>query len=302
MQRIRGFTLVELVMVIALASVVAVMVSSVLSRPLEGFMAQSRRAELTDMAAIALNRMTRDIRLAVPNSLRQPDANTLELMPIHAAGRYRANQLPDTSGNIDPHSVRYDPPRCPPAPGQCRIEVLMLDGASVAAAKWMVIYNIGAPSAGSTVWPPPPPLAVAGDGSGSVITPETGFSLQDGKLEFGSNGFAAFRYASPQHRFYLAGNVLGFRCENPGTNAAGEGTGRLLRASFPELHAAYDYDYDYDYDHGNARLLVDAVSRCRITYASATNARNALVTIELGVKKGGEEVVLLQQVHVDNAP
>lgn len=286
-QRLRGFTLVELVMVIALASVVAVMVSSVLSRPLEGFMAQSRRAELTDMAAIALNRMTRDIRLAVPNSLRQPDANTLELLPIHEAGRYRGTQLEDGG-------VRYDPPRCPPAPGQCRIEVLspLLDGASVAAAKWMVIYNIGAPSEGSTVWPP---LAVAGDGSGAVITPKIEFSLQAGNvLEFGSNGFAAFRYASPQHRFYLAEDVLGFRCENPGTNAAGEGTGRLLRASFPELRAAYDYD--------NARLLVDAVSRCRITYASATNARNALVTIELGVKKGGEEVVLLQQVHVDNAP
>ena len=286
-QRLRGFTLVELVMVIALASVVAVMVSSVLSRPLEGFMAQSRRAELTDMAAIALNRMTRDIRLAVPNSLRQPDANTLELLPIHEAGRYRGTQLEDGG-------VRYDPPRCPPAPGQCRIEVLspLLDGASVAAAKWMVFYNIGAPSEGSTVWPP---LAVAGDGSGAVITPKTEFSLQAGNvLEFGSNGFAAFRYASPQHRFYLAEDVLGFRCENPGTNAAGEGTGRLLRASFPELRAAYDY--------GNARLLVDAVSRCRITYASATNARNALVTIELGVKKGGEEVVLLQQVHVDNAP
>ena len=108
-RRLRGFTLVELVMVIALASVVAVMVSSVLSRPLEGFMAQSRRAELTDMAAIALNRMTRDIRLAVPNSLRQPDANTLELMPIHAAGRYRASPLDST----DPAAVRYDPPRCP---------------------------------------------------------------------------------------------------------------------------------------------------------------------------------------------
>ncbi len=99
-------------MVIALASVVAVMVSSVLSRPLEGFMAQSRRAELTDMAAIALNRMTRDIRLAVPNSLRQPDANTLELLPIHEAGRYRGTPLEDGG-------VRYDPPRCPPAPGQC---------------------------------------------------------------------------------------------------------------------------------------------------------------------------------------
>lgn len=283
MQRIRGFTLVELVMVIALASVVAVMVSSVLSRPLEGFMAQSRRAELTDMAAIALNRMTRDIRLAVPNSLRQPDANTLELLPIHEAGRYRGTQLEDGG-------VRYDPPRCPPAPGQCRIEVLspLFDGASVAAAKWMVIYNIGAPSAGSTVWPT---LAVADDGSGAVITPKTEFSLQAGNvLEFGSNGFAAFRYASPQHRFYLAKEVVGYKCVTE------DGETSLRRASFSDLRAAGTYEY------GNARWLVGSVSRCRISYKPGTNTRNALVTIELGVKKGGEEVVLLQQVHVDNAP
>lgn len=282
-QRLRGFTLVELVMVIALASVVAVMVSSVLSRPLEGFMAQSRRAELTDMAAIALNRMTRDIRLAVPNSLRQPDANTLELMPIHEAGRYRGTQLEDGG-------VRYDPPRCPPAPGQCRIEVLspLFDGASVAAAKWMVIYNIGAPSAGSTVWPT---LAVADDGSGAVITPKTEFSLQAGNvLEFGGNGFAAFRYASPQHRFYLAKEVVGYKCVTE------DGETSLRRASFSDLRAAGTYEY------GNARWLVGSVSRCRISYTPGTNTRNALVTIELGVKKGGEEVVLLQQVHVDNAP
>lgn len=293
MQRMRGFTLVELVMVIALASVVAVMVSSVLSRPLEGFMAQSRRAELTDMAAIALNRMTRDIRLAVPNSLRVSDSDgdgygdTLELLPIHEAGRYRANQLPDASGNIEPDSVRYDPPRCPLPPGTCQIEVLSpLDKPRVEESKWMVIYNIGAQSAGSTVWP----FSGAISDGMAVITPTTDFTLADNTLEFENSGFRGFRYASPQHRFYLAKEVVGYKCVTE------DGETSLWRANFPDLRAARDYGYD------DARLLVDAVSRCRITYASATNARNALVTIELGVKKGEEEVVLLQQVHVDNAP
>lgn len=280
-QRLRGFTLVELVMVIALASVVAVMVSSVLSRPLEGFMAQSRRAELTDMAAIALNRMTRDIRLAVPNSLRVSDSDgdgygdTLELLPIHEAGRYRANQLPDSL-------VRYDPPRCP-ADADCLIEVLSArdewegDG-------WMVIYNIGALVPGSTVWPLP------GRANESVITPKTKFTLTDtGELTFAATSFS-FRYASPQHRFYLAKEVVGYKCVTE------DGETSLRRASFSDLRAAGTYEY------GNARWLVGSVSRCRIHYKPGTNTRNALVTIELGVKKGGEEVVLLQQVHVDNAP
>lgn len=291
-RRLRGFTLVELVMVIALASVVAVMVSSVLSRPLEGFMAQSRRAELTDMAAIALNRMTRDIRLAVPNSLRQPDANTLELMPIHAAGRYRASPLDST----DPAAVRYDPPRCP-ASGACFIEVIgpALDSSTVAGARWMVIYNLGAgsvtnPVPGSNLW---------AHASPGVITPTgAGFAWVDAPvpgLRLSGAGSFAFAYASPQHRFYLAREVIGYRCMNAG-ESGGNGTGTLRRISAEEQRNPGDYPY------AQAAILVGSVSRCRIEYSPATNTRNALVTIELGVRKGGEEVVLLQQVHVDNAP
>lgn len=92
-----GFTLVELIMVIALAGIVAVMISTVMSRPLQGFVDQSRRAELTDLAASALNRMARDIRLAVPNSVVVANGNELRLLHIAAAGRYRAN-LPEPDG------------------------------------------------------------------------------------------------------------------------------------------------------------------------------------------------------------
>ncbi len=302
-RRLRGFTLVELVMVIALASVVAVMVSSLLSRPLEGFMAQSRRAELTDMAAIALNRMTRDIRLAVPNSLRVSDSDgdgygdTLELLPIHEAGRYRANQLPNASGNIDLNSVRYDPPRCPPPPGTCQIEVLSpLDKPRVEESKWMVIYNIGAgsasaPQAGANVWAYGKPGVITPTGVGFGLEPaqppENKQKLVLSGVQLDGFGFA---YASPQHRFYLAKEVVGYKCVTE------DGETSLRRASFSDLRAAGTYEY------GNARWLVGSVSRCRINYKPGTNTRNALVTIELGVKKGGEEVVLLQQVHVDNAP
>lgn len=59
MRRQAAFTLVELVMVIALAGVVAVMISTVLVRPMQGLVDQSRRAELVDQAGLALSRMAR---------------------------------------------------------------------------------------------------------------------------------------------------------------------------------------------------------------------------------------------------
>jgi len=286
----RGFTLVELIMVIALAGIVAVMISTVMSRPLQGFADQSRRAELTDLAASALNRMARDIRLAVPNSLRnEPNCSplgchTLELLAISEGGRYRANEW-GTSG------MRYDPPRCPES-GGCSIPVLNpgMDAGKVAEARWMVIYNTG-----QAVWNYP-------SGAGpAVITPnnvqfELGCTSSEPCLNLtgaGATGFS-FQYASPQHRFYLVRDVLGYRCETPGMASSGDGTGSLRRGVFDTLSGTYTYT--------GASLVVDSVSACSFTYEPGTNTRNGLVTLRLSLSEGGETITLLQQVHVDNAP
>ncbi|UUY10567.1 type II secretion system protein [Pseudomonas sp. J452] len=278
-------------MVIALAGVVAVLISTVMSNPLQSFVDQSRRAELVDLAAGALNRMARDVRLAVPNTLRTPDGQTFELLAIHEAGRYRAN----LAGGV----ARNDPPLCPAAPAACEIDVLSpgIDASRVAAARWMVLYNIGASTPGDSVWPP---FNTSSSATPAVITPNgVGFALNSGVLTL--SGVAApgfrFKFASPQHRFYLAREVLGYRCDNPGTDAAtGDGTGVIRRASFSSLASSYSYSA------ANSSLLVDGVSTCTFTYDPGTNARGGLITLRLGVKRKGEEIMLLQQVHVDNAP
>lgn len=286
----RGFTLVELIMVIALAGVLAVLVGSVLSNPLQGFADQSRRAELVDLAATALNRMARDIRLAVPNSLRTPDGRTLELLLVHEAGRYRANQHA-------PGAVRHDPPRCPPS-GGCSIEVLSpgLAPARVAEARWMVLYNIAGGSSGDSVWPP---LNASSSAVPAVISADgVSFTYAAGQLSLtgaAANGWQ-FKYASPQHRFYLVRDVLGYRCDNPGVDASGNGTGTLRRNVFGNLAAAYGYAA------GSGALLVDSVAACHFSYTPGTNTRGGLVTLRLALQKQNERIVLLQQVHVDNAP
>lgn len=277
-------------MVIALAGVVAVMISSVLNNPLQSFVDQSRRAELVDLAATAMNRMARDVRLAVPNSLRARDSQTLELLLIDQAGRYRANLH-------DPGGVRHDPPRCPSS-GGCSIEVLSpgLDPARVAQARWMVIYNIGSGSLGDSVWPP---FNQNANAAPAVITPSgVGFSHASGALNLtgsAANNFR-FKFASPQHRFYLAQEVIGYRCDNPGTDSAGNGTGVIRRATFSNLAATYSYGPT------DSALLVDSVAACQFSYAPGTSTRGGLVSLRVTLKKSNEEIVLLQQVHVDNAP
>jgi MSHA biogenesis protein MshO len=287
----RGFTLVELIMVIALSAVVAVLISSVMSRPLQGFVDQSRRAELVDLATGALNRMSRDIRLAVPNTLRTPNGQTVELLAIHEAGRYRAN--------VAEGAVRHDPPRCPPAPAVCQIEVLSptVEAARVAQARWMVLYNIGMSNAGDSVWPPFNSSSAA---TPAVISPNgVSFALTAGLMTLSGTAAADFRFkfASPQRRFYLAREVLGYHCDNPGTDAAtGNGTGQIRRASFASLASSYTYTA------ANSAVLLGNVSSCAFSYAPGTSTRAGLITLRVGVKRQGEEIMLLQQVHVDNAP
>ena len=263
-----GFTLIKLIMVIALAGVVAVMVGTVMSRPLQSFADHSGRAELTDLAAIALNRMARDIRLAVPNSVVAAEAgDEIRLVPIAAAGRYRGNQA-------DPNGPRQDPPACTQPSGACAIEILSpIYPASSTDEHWLIIYNTH-----SLIGRPEPV-----DDSISAISPKA-FTWANGVLSADLSSFR-FEFASPQHRFYLANKAVGYRCRG----------GTLARAEFLDLVAV---------DYSAAATVVNNVDcgKSSFTYAPGTNTRNGLVTLKLVLANDGGTITLMQQVQVDNAP
>jgi MSHA biogenesis protein MshO len=85
----RGFSLVELVIVIVITGIIAAM-GLVFFRPaMDSYMDIARRATLTDVADTALRRMGREIRSAVPNSIRWPNNQCIEIMPSSTGGRYR---------------------------------------------------------------------------------------------------------------------------------------------------------------------------------------------------------------------
>ncbi|MBF6622856.1 MAG: type II secretion system protein [Pseudomonas stutzeri] len=261
-----GFTLVELIMVIALAGIVAVMISTVMSRPLQGFADQSRRAELTDLAAMALNRMARDIRLAVPNSVLIK-GDGIYFVPIEAAGRYGTNP--------DPAGVMTEPLVCPPSPSVCSIKILSRIEPDTSTDKhWLIIYNTNTP------------IERLIDGEIDVVSPKE-FTWTSKELNASLDGFK-FSSHSSQHRFYLAKQVVGYRCDSDGF---------LWRETFERLDLT---------EKSSSAKVVNSIpaSGCNFTYASGANARNGLVTLRLTLKDKDtqEAVTLLQQVHVDNAP
>ncbi|MFA6270798.1 MAG: type II secretion system protein, partial [Candidatus Paceibacterota bacterium] len=73
-----GFTLVEAVVAIVITGILAGIVAVFIASPVQGYVDSVRRAELTDAADVALRRMMRDIRLALPNSLRVTSAGGVD--------------------------------------------------------------------------------------------------------------------------------------------------------------------------------------------------------------------------------
>lgn len=292
-RQIAGFTLVELVMVIAIAAVVAVMVGSVLSRPLDGFVAQSRRAELVDLAATSLNRIARDVRLAVPNSLRvSADGQALELLLIHSAARYRPNRV--GSDGLRFSSAAAGSCGSTTVDGACNNFQVLDATLNPAGANWLVLYNVGAESGGSpvpgaNVWAPANPGVITT--SGMTISAQSGAPAGEQLIALGNlpGGEFRFAFASPQRRIYLAERVVGYRCQG----------GRLLRYSYTAINSAIPASPP---PGSNPQPLATQITACNFTYQAGTTQRAGLLSMGLTISEEGENLELLQQVHVDNAP
>lgn len=323
-----GVTLIELIVVIVISGIIAAVLGVIIVRPIEGYRAQVRRAALVDAAEMALTRTARDIRQALPNSVRIRDSlgNTnnvtcaaavvtcaIEMLNTVDGARYREGPGMLASGHNHANSC-------------FRLKLNGTDGDgfnivgsfknitvpfdSTGTAYRLAIYNQGvtgadayadANAAANTPVVMTNPSVTTFKIDHDDVDPESwcGGSASGGgdedRIRPASGNFD-FRWASPNQRVFIVDKPVSYVCSAGAGGNIRRYAGYAISQVQPTAAASFS--------GGTNALLTTPVVRCAFTYTPGTSQRAGLVTLDITLQDtaSGEQVRLLHQVHVDNAP
>ncbi|MBL1320620.1 MAG: type II secretion system protein [Methylophaga sp.] len=276
----QGFTLIELIITIVLGGIVASITSSILTQPINAYIDSSRRATLTNSAESALRRMQRDIRSALPNSIRiSADGKTLELLHIINGGRYRVFKDASNAACAS-SSIASD----------CNVLNFTLADTSfdifgdlqnftdiTIGADKIAVYPLN--TIGNN--------AYAGDNTVTVGAGSTASRLS----------FSAFKFPlkSPAQRFFIIDTPVSYHCD---TSAPATKDKVLLRYQGYAIQAIQATP-----PTTGAAIQANYIADCEFSYNAGSSSRSGLVTLALTLTDGsGESVRLMHQVHVNNQP
>lgn len=287
-------TLIELVVAIVLVGIIVAAVAFFLN-PVRQSTDLALRAELTDIADNALQRIGRDVKLALPNSIRidatsVPGTVFLEFLAVRTAGRYRAegggptivgeNCADDGSGVPGSDQLLFD------APETCFTTLGKLSG-TVLANDRLVLNNYGSADqnayqiAGIRNW-----VAVAGV--------DTSHADRD-RVEFAAVTFRRALHDSPGRRFFVISGPVTYRCD--------------MAAGTITRHDGYGIQENQPTAVGAGALIAEhvlAATGCSFSYANVGPQLGLLtmrITLQRAMFGGASETVsLYHAVHVNNTP
>ncbi len=273
-----GFTLLELILVIVITGILATMTTDIMTYPIKSYVDLNRRTILVDTAEMSLRRLQRDIRRALPNSIRITGGGTvIEMLHTLDGGRYRSLQdgtkaaasglcNGNSATDVLDFTIADD---CFEVIGSFKTF-----NPQATSGESLVIYNLGSGSVTADAYAGSNRTAVTNSTQANIV-----------KLTA-----LKFPFSSPQQRFFIVDTPVTYRCDTS--------TGQLWR------YSGYTIAATQPNPPGVAgQLQADKITGCTFAYASGGASRSGLVTIEMLVTDStGEAVRLIHQIHVDNAP
>jgi MSHA biogenesis protein MshO len=299
--RVHGYTLIELVVVIVVAAIMAEILANFLAKPIDNYIDVAERATLTDTADMALRRMARDVRRAVPNSVRTTTSGgnlrALEFLQTVDGGRYRTITGTNPDSTVA-HITAADWLDFAPG-GDAQFNILgrfsnlsFTYGTALASGHRIVIYSNDVLSLYSD--------AALGTNPG-VITPSgTTITISDATDEDRITLSSAYQFEtpSPAKRLFIMDTPVTYLCDTTAKTLT-RYWGYTISSSQPINTAAAPLA------SASSALVANRVESCSFTYQAGVSSRSGLVIAYLKMQRQDGVTELMEmsyQIHVDNIP
>ena len=279
---LQGFTLLEMIVVIVVTGIIGGTVAVFVRTPVQAYLDTVGRAALSDVGDLALKRITRDLRTALPNSVRVSTVGTstyVEFLQTRTGGRYRA--VSDSTGlgdvlDFSAADTAFDTSQ----------PLSVLTDEVILNTDRVVIYNLGIPGAD----------AYNGDNTSLISSTAAGALANEGRINFAAKQFPL---ASPGNRYQVISGPVTYGCDT-GTGLITRYWGYAIAAAQPTPPAGAGLSTAVLVGETNGSLPLKVAS-CQFTNTNNVVAqRNGLVLMQLQLQKNNESVRLFQQVHVSN--
>lgn len=262
MKNQQGLTLIEMIVVIVLIGVLGTITAELIRQPVDASISVNERVALANDADNIMTRITRDIRLSVPNSIRVSiDGTTIEMIKSEQGGRYRFMKNSIGTGDVldfNAPDISFDvlsPLNPAPQPGQ-----------------FIIIYNLDANGNQANAW--------FGDNRAIVATGTTNTNIQ-------LTSAFQFPFHSTAQRFYLSSGPVQYRCSN-GEIKRYEGYSMTNSIIQPPIQFS--------------SILSKNIDQCSFSYLSGSSTRQGLVDLTMTISKSQEKMTLKKSIHVGNVP
>ncbi|MDH5354986.1 MAG: type II secretion system GspH family protein [Gammaproteobacteria bacterium] len=283
-----GFTLMELIIVIVLLGILASGAGLLITKPIEAYNDQLRRQQLVDQGEMALRQIARDIRRALPNSLRvDPSGLVIEMINTTGGARYRDEVGGAYTADTDWLDFTV---------ADTDFNLLGKLNVGLNPGDRLVIYNTAPDDIYQDV--------TANNNPGIVTTDSTTLTLVPGvedhitlAQEDPIEPDFQFSQQSPGQRIFVINDPISYVCD--------------LIAGTLTRHDGYTYQADQNNIDSDAELselgsesglVVSQLASCSFNYNPGSAQRSGMVTIRIVLDDAGEQISLLHQVHVVNVP